>query len=171
MSMLVKTDQLLSPFVFLTLLIPLPAAVVIFAFLACEEELVGACLRLLEVFSGAGDNEEMVITSLEAHAPLVLCSESLPSERSIGGVEAQHLEVGLTLGGFKSSSDSSAQRDWIFPGLCEDRVHGLGEGDCSSSDSSSSSITSLSPFSDSSSFSSTSASPTHTIVGSFPLPW
>ena len=125
----------------------------IFAFLACEEELVGACLHLLEVFSGAGDDKEMVITSLEACAPLVLYLKSLPSERIIGGVKAQHLEVGLALGGFKSSSDSLAQRDHILPGLHKDQVSGLGEGDCSSSDSSSSSITSPSPFSDSPSFS------------------
>ena len=118
--MLVKTDRLLSPFFFLTLLIPLPAAVVVFAFLACEEELVGACLHLLEVFLEAGDDEEMVITSPEAHAPLVLCSELLLSERIIGGVEAWRLEVGLALGGFKSSSDSLAQRDQILPGLRED---------------------------------------------------
>ena len=133
---------------------------------------MGACLCLLEVFSGAGDDEEMVITSLEAHAPLVLCLESLLLERIIGDVEARHLEVGLALGGFKSSSDSLAQRDQILPGLHEDQVHGLGEGDCSSSDSSSSSNTSPSPFSDSPSFSLTSASsPTHTIFGSSPLPW
>ena len=47
------------------------------------------------------------------------CAQS-HCQRIIGGVEAQRLEVGLAVGGFKSSSDLLAQRDQILPGLHED---------------------------------------------------